>query len=312
MNKYLFEYKFSNILAMLKNDKIPPKETQENCEGSFVVITGATSGIGYETAKYFASRGASLLLINRNKEKSLLLKEEIERTYKVICNFYIADFSHLNEIYECSKMLLGLPNDIDILIHNAGVYNTKRLFTRDGIEEVFQVNYLSSFIINYLLCNKLKQQKHARIIYVNSEGHRFAISGLHLEDLSWIHHHYSGLKSYGSAKTAQLLSMYSFQELFSDSHVTINAMHPGNVKTNMGVNNGKIYNFLKNLLVNTFAREPVLSAKALYYLAVSGELSDTSGKFFNFTSEEIPAPHALDKVMAKKLMPVSLKLAQLE
>jgi NAD(P)-dependent dehydrogenase (short-subunit alcohol dehydrogenase family) len=158
---------------------------------------------------------------------------------------------------------------------------------------------------------KLKQQGKARIIYVNSEGHRFAIAGLKLDDLRWERQHYTGLKGYGSAKTAQLLSMIQFSHYFQQSGVTINAMHPGDVKTNMGENNGKIYKFFKHLLINPSARSPQLSAQALYYLGVSHEIEGVSGKFFNFTTEEIPAPHALDSFIAQRLWEKSLEMGGL-
>ncbi len=311
MNRYLKEYKWSNIAAMIRNSKSEPEAIADTCTGKLVVITGATSGIGYETAKYYASRGADLLCINRNKEKSQELRDEIERNFNVNCSCYVADFTRMTEIHETARMLNELPKDIDILIHNAGVYNTGKRFTPDGIEEVFQVNYLSSFIINYALREKLRMQKAARILYVNSEGHRFAIGGLHLDDLSWNRHHYTGLKSYGSAKTAQLLSLFPFQEAFSGTGVTINAMHPGNVKTNMGENNGPVYRFLKHLLVDSSALDPLQAAKALYYLGVSEKLGGITGKFFSFTTEEIPAPHALDTAMAAKLWALSLELGGL-
>ena len=311
MNPYLKEYKWSNILAMMKNNKATPKIERGDFPGHLVVITGATSGIGLETARLYASHGAELLVINRNQEKSERLKQEIEREYHVPCNYYIADFFHLDQIHAAADMLASLDQDVAVLIHNAGVFNTKKLFTDDDIEEVFQVNYLASFIINERIKEKLKQQADARIIYVNSEGHRFAIAGLHLDDLRWEHCHYTGLKSYGSAKTAQLLSMYHFSEYFRQSKVTINAMHPGDVKTNMGENNGKIYKFFKHLFINPSARSPQLSAQALYYLGVSSEIEGVSGKFFNFTTEEIPAPHALDPLVAEMLYVKSLEMGKL-
>lgn len=311
MNPYLKEYQWSNIAAMLRNNKAIPKNEEKDFSGNLVVITGATSGIGYETARLFASHGASLLVINRNKEKkSEQLKHEIEHEFKVSCTYHIADFSHLEEIYGAATMLAGLETDISVLIHNAGVYNTKKRFTADGLEEVFQVNYLASFIITYRLMDKLKKQKHARILYVNSEGHRFALSGLHLDDLDWKKHHYTGLKGYGSAKTAQLLSLFPFTDHFKDSGVTINAMHPGDVRTNMGENNGKLYKWFKHHLINPSARTPQLSAQALYYLGVSDEVEGITGTFFNFTTEEIPAPHALDQEMAAKLWKKSLKIKE--
>jgi len=311
MNKYLKEYEWSNIGAMLRNNKAEPKETPETCAGRLVVITGATSGIGHETARLFASRGANLLCVNRNEEKSRRLKDEIEGEFKVTCRVHVADFSRLAEVHGTARMLAGIPETIDILIHNAGVYNTHKSITADGIEEVFQVNYLASFIINHAVAGKLRRQDGARILYVNSEGHRFAIAGLRLDDLEWKRHHYTGLKSYGSAKTAQLLSMLSLNELFSGSPATVNAMHPGDVRTNMGENNGRIYRFFKHRLINSTARDPLISAKALYYLGVSGELSGVGGKFFNLTTPETPAPHALDAPMARELWKVSLRLGGL-
>jgi NAD(P)-dependent dehydrogenase (short-subunit alcohol dehydrogenase family) len=176
---------------------------------------------------------------------------------------------------------------------------------------MFQTIYLSSFIINYYLKEKFLQQNAGRIIYVNSEGHRFAILGLRLDDLNWEKRRYSGSKSYGSAKTAQLLSMLVYNEIFSGSGVTINAMHPGNVKTNSGAENGWFYQFTKKILSDRTAKSPVISAEALYYLGVDQEVAGISGKFFNLTTLEVPAPPALDLEEAQKLYDLSLDLGGL-
>ena len=135
------------------------------------------------------------------------------------CDYKIADLSNLQDIHHVADELLKLDKPIDVLIHNAGVYLTKRELTPDGLEKVFVIQYLSSFIINYILKEKLKSQKKARIIMVNSEGHRFAAWGLRLDDLNWEKRSYSGLKSYGSAKLAQLLSMIVFDEHFQNTGV---------------------------------------------------------------------------------------------
>ncbi len=157
MNPYLKEYKWSNIGAMLKNNKATPKIENRDFRGNLVVITGATSGIGYETARLYASHGSDLLLINRNKEKSEKLVQEIKKDFNVPCTYFIADFAHLDQVHAAAEMLSNLDRDIEVLIHNAGVYNTKRRFTSDDIEEVFQVNYLASFIINHSLKEKLEK-----------------------------------------------------------------------------------------------------------------------------------------------------------
>jgi retinol dehydrogenase 13 len=311
VNKYLKEYEWSNIAAMLRNNKAEPRETEERCDGKLAVITGATSGIGYETARLFASRGAALICVNRNREKSERLKDEIEREFGVSCRFIVADFSALAEVRAAAEALAAAPEAIDILVHNAGVYNTKRTITADGLEEVFQVDYLASFIITHALLGKLRREGRARVILVNSEGHRFAIEGLRLDDLDWKKRHYTGLRSYGSAKTAQLLAMSGFDARLSGSGVSVNAMHPGDVRTAMGENNGRIYRFFKRRLINPSAREPLLSAKAIYFLGAARELSGVSGKFFNFTTEETPAPHALDPGAAAELWEASLRLGGL-
>ena len=201
---------------------------------------------------------------------------------------------------------------IDILIHNAGIYLTKRELTADGLEKVFVIQYLASFILNFLLMEKLKSQEKARIIMVNSEGHRFAAWGLKLDDLNWERHSYSGLKSYGSAKLAQLLSMIVFDEQFRNSGVSINAMHPGAVKTETGQENGPVYRWFKRNFIDKTLKSPEISAEALYYLGVSKEIEGVSGKFFNLTTQEVPAPPALDREVAYELWEKSLELSGLK
>jgi len=297
---------------MIKNNRIGPQICNEDFNQKLVVITGATSGIGYFTARKYASKGANLLCINRNQMKSEALRQEIESEYGVKCDYKIADLSILKDIYQVAEELIKLNTPIDVIIHNAGIYLTKRELTPDGIEKVFIVQYLSSFIMNYLLMDKLKSQEKARIILVGSEGHRFATWGLRLDDLNWERRKYSGLRSYGSAKTAQLLSMIVFDELFQNTGITINTMHPGAVKTDTGQENGLIYRWIKKNILDRTLKSPEISAEALYYLGVSKELEDVSGKYFNLTTQEEPAPPALDKEVAYELWEKSLELAGLK
>lgn len=306
--QYIREYKWSNVFAMIRNNRKDPKICHDDFKGKLVVITGATSGIGYVTARKYASKGANLLCINRNPEKSEKLCQEIEREFGVKCDFKIADLSKLNDIFLVSKGLAQLNVPIDVLIHNAGIYLTKRELIPDGPEKVFMVHYLSSFIMNYFLMDKLKAQEKARIIMVGSEGHRFAAWGLRLDDLNWEKRSYSGLKSYGSAKTAQLLSMIVFDEYFKNTGVTINTMHPGAVKTETGQENGPVYRWFKKNFFDKTLKSPDISAEALYFLGVSNELEGVSGKFFNLTTEEEPAPPALDKEVAYTLWEETLKM----
>ncbi len=309
--KYYREYQLSNIFAMIRNNRLDPKICTDDFNNNLVVITGATSGIGYLTARKYAAHGANLICINRNKEKSEDLQKEIESEFGVRCDYKIADLSNLQDIHRVADELLKLTSPIDVLIHNAGVYLTKKELTPDGLEKVFVVHYLSSFILNHILMDKLKSQKKAKIILVSSEGHRFAAWGLKIDDLNWEKRRYSGLKSYGSAKTAQLLSMLVFVEHFQNTGVSINAIHPGAVKTETGQENGPIYRWFKKKFFDKTLKSPEISAEALYYHGVSKEIEGVSGKFFNLTTEEEPAPPALDKEIANELWKKSLELGGL-
>jgi retinol dehydrogenase-13 len=310
--QYFKEYQWSNIWAMIKNSQLGPELCTEDFPGKLVVITGATSGIGHLTARKYASHGANLLCINRNPQKSEALRREIEADFGVSCQSIIADLSRLPDIHRAAKELCDLQTPIDVLIHNAGVYLTKREVTPDGMEKVFAVHYLSSFVINYVLLDKLKSQESARIILVSSEGHRFAAWGIDTDDMNWEKRRYSGLKSYGSAKTAQLLSMILFAEQCKNSGVMINAVHPGAVKTDTGRENGPIYRWYKKSFLDKILKSADMSAEALYTLGVSKEFETVSGRFFNLTTEETPAPPALDRDVARLLWRKSLDLAGLQ
>jgi retinol dehydrogenase 13 len=292
---------------MIRNNGSHPKICHDDFRNKLIVITGATSGIGYQTARKYAAHGANLLCINRNLQKSEALRREMENEFGVRCDCLIADLSLRTDVFRVSAELARLDAPIDALIHNAGIYLTKRASTPDGFEKVFAIHYLSSFILNYRLRDKLKAQESARIIMVGSEAHRFEAWGLRLDDLNWERRRYSGLKSYGSAKLAQLLSMIVFNEQFQNTGVTINAMHPGAVKTDTGRDNGPVYRWFKRNVLDRTLKSPEISAEALYYLGVSGEVKGVSAKFFNLTTQEEPAPPALDREVAYELWDLTLQ-----
>ena len=312
IRRYIKAYKWSDMLAMARNNRADPGQCSDDCAGRLVVITGATSGIGYATALAYAGHGADLLCINRNAEKSRVVCQEIEREFGVRCRDIIADLSRLDDMHRVGRRLAQLDEPIDVLIHNAGTYLTRRVETTDGLDAVLAVNHLSSFVINNLVREKLCGQSRGRVLLVNSEAHRFAAWGLHLDDLNWRHHRYSGLRSYGSAKLAQLLAMLIYHELLDGSSVTINAMHPGAVRTESGKENGAFYRWYKKNILERNFRSATISADALYYLGVAPDVEGISGGFFNLTTLENPAPPALDKAAAGELWEVSLELGRLD
>lgn len=308
---YLVRYRVRDMLDLLRNEKRLPLPCEARLDGKTAVITGATSGIGQETARLFAALGASLVLCNRSELKSQALERELRDRHGCRVTSLLADFSSLASTKACARALLDLASPIDILIHNAGVFYMERTFTSDGIEMVFQVNHLSSFCLNYLLKEKLKREDRARILYVNSEGHRFVLSGVHLDDLAWTRHRYGGLASYGAAKTAQLLAMQGFADCFAGTKVTLNAMHPGNVRSHIGENNDERYRTWKEKHILSTAKDPAISARALHYLAADRDVAAVTGAFFNLTTPERPAPHAVDPRMVRPVWEKSLELCGL-
>ena len=309
---YLVQYRIRDMKELIENDKKPPLSCEASLKGKTVILSGATAGIGLETARLFASCGADLIFLNRSRQKSELLEKELREQYSCSVKTILVDFASLEQVKRCADELLEMDRTFDVIIHNAGVFHTRRTFSEDRIEMVFQVNHLGSFLLNYRLKEKLRARNRGRIIYVNSEGHRFALAGVHINDLDWKWHLYSGLKSYGAAKTAQLLTMQKLNDYFSGSKVTVNAMHPGNVRSDMGNNNGSLYRYLKKKLVLSSAKDPALSAQALHYLAASEEMEGVSGRFFNLTTPEKPAPHARDSREVDRVWNRSLELCGLQ
>lgn len=302
VRKYWSKYKWSNIYAMIKNMKRLPEKNSEPFHDQFVVITGATSGIGYHTARKFASMGAHILMVNRNLEKSESVRKEIAAEFGVPVEYVIADLALLSDIQRVGQYLQSLEKPIDVLIHNAGVHLESRQENPFGLEVNLAVHYLCPLIINKMLIPKYQRDRTGRIILVNSEAHRFAVWGLDLEDLEWKRRRYSGIKAYGAGKLAQLLSMHILSRELALYQITINAMHPGMVRTESGKDNGKWYQWYKKNSIDKFSATPDISAEALYYLGTSPELSQITDVYFHLTTKEEPAPPALDLEAAEALL----------
>ncbi len=301
VRKYWSKYKWSNINAMIKNMKRQPERNMDPFRDKSIVITGATSGIGYHTARKYASMGAHILMINRNPEKSEAVRREIAEEFAVPVDYVIADLMLLPDIQRVGQHLLSLEKPIDVLIHNAGVYLESRTENPAGLEVNLVVHYLCPLIINKMLIPKYRRDRAGRILLVSSEAYRFAAWGLDLEDLHWEKRRYTGIKAYGAGKLAQLLSMHLLSGELAPYQVTINAMHPGMVRTDSGKDNGRWYQWYKKNVINKLSASPDVSAGVLYYLGTSPELAKTTDVFFHLKAEEELTPPALDLEAAEAL-----------
>lgn len=296
-------------LAFIKNRKAEQKRSVQSITGKTCVVSGATSGVGLQAVKQLAKGGANIILVCRNKSKADILKEQLIKEHSICVDIVISDFSRLDDVRRAAADICDRYAVIDLLVNSAGIHSTKRHITSDGNELVFQVNHLASFLFTMLLLDVIKKSGHGRIIQVNSEGHRFG--GLRPDDLNWKKRPYIGLRAYGASKTAQLMTVMTLADQMKGTNVTINAMHPGGVRTNIGKNNGLLYRAWLRGVVWPFLKDPVISGEAIYYLASSPELEKTSGRYFNLTIDEKPMPHALNEEVRKQIWDKSLELAGL-
>jgi NAD(P)-dependent dehydrogenase (short-subunit alcohol dehydrogenase family) len=296
-------------LQFIANALKAQSTTDVRMDGLVCVVTGATSGVGYQAARRFAEVGARVVTICRSCEKASKLQEELRLRYDAQVDVYQADFSRLPDVRAAAGRILADHPNVHVLVNNAGVHNTRRVLTEDGIETVLCVNHLASFLLTRLLLPAIVGSAPARIIQVNSQGHRFG--GLDLDDLNWEKRRYKGLQAYGASKVAQLLTVWEFAEQLQGTGATINAMHPGGVRTNIGMNNGLLYRWYKRYVLWWILKDPVISGYAMHYLAAAPEMAGVSGRFFNLTIDEKPAAHALDRSLGKRVWMMSEELTGL-
>ena len=301
--------KLPNELMFIRNRKLVQKTTNISLLGKLAVISGATSGVGLAALKCLASAGCNIVMVCRNVDKALTIKKMIEETHPVFVDYVIADFSNFEQVRSAAFTIIHQYPRIDILINSAGLHSTKKRLSKEGFELVMTVNHLSTFLFTQLLIPTLIQSAPSRIIQVNSEGHRF--NGLKLDDINFNKRLYTGLRSYGASKSAQLLTVWQMASDLAGTGVTINAMHPGGVRTNIGNNNGCLYRWFLHHITWHFLKNPEISGDALYYLASAKDLEQVTGKFFNLTIEEIPAKHVLNPVLQKQVWDKSVEMTQL-
>jgi NAD(P)-dependent dehydrogenase (short-subunit alcohol dehydrogenase family) len=201
--------------------------------GRVAVITGANTGLGYETARALAEHGAHVVLAVRNLEKG---KEAVARITAASPRADVAlqelDLTSLDSIRAAARQLRSDHDRIDLLINNAGVMYTPKSTTKDGFELQFGTNHLGHFALTGLLLDRLLPVAGSRIVTVSSIGHRIR-ADIHFDDLQW-EHSYNRVSAYGQAKLANLLFTYELQRRLALHGTTIAAAaHPGGSNTEL-------------------------------------------------------------------------------
>ena len=269
------------------------------------VVTGATSGIGEEIALGLTRAGARVVVVGRRRERGEATLERIRREVAGAApDLLLADLSVQAEIRTLAARLLERYPAIRVLVNNAGIVNLRRELTADGLEATFAVNHLGSFLLTTLLLDRLRASAPARVVNVASDAHRFG--RLDLADLQ-NERSYRSMRVYGQSKAANLLFTQELARRLAGSGVTVNAMHPGAVATRLGQQNGAFARVLTRAL-SVFFRTPAQGADTAVWLATALELEGVSGRYFTSRREHVPAPHARDPEVARRLFEESERL----
>jgi NAD(P)-dependent dehydrogenase (short-subunit alcohol dehydrogenase family) len=278
-------------------------------EGKVVLITGGTSGIGRAAATALAAMGAEVVVTGRSRERGELAVEEIRDTSgNARVSLMLADLAVQAEVRGLAEEFRERYDRLDVLVNNAGIIQSKRTETPDGIELTLAVNHLAPFLLTNLLLDLLKKSAPSRIITVSSEARRGA--KIDFEDLQ-SERRYRPFKVYGMTKLANILFTYELAERLEGTGVVANSLHPGGVNTNFG-NNNRSFGTLIFRAFKPFMRTPEQGADTVVYLAVSPEAGKMTGRYLTdrkvvFSIED---PH--DEVVQKRLWEVSEALTNLE
>ena len=198
--------------------------------GRTAVITGANTGLGYETAAVLAAKRACIVLAVRNVVKGTEALRRIEQaTLGAHVELQVLDLSSLDSVREAAHALAARHDSIDLLINNAGVVLTERSTTTDGFDMQFGTNHLGHFAFTGLLLDRLLATSGSRVITVSSLGHRLA-GGIRFDDPQW-QRKYSRLGAYGQSKLANLMFTYDLQRRLQGTTTIAVAAHPGGSNT---------------------------------------------------------------------------------
>ena len=200
--------------------------------GRTAVVTGANTGLGYETAAALAAKGAHVVLAVRNLEKGEEAARRIEQaTPGAQIQLQELDLTSLDSIRTAADELRTAHESIDLLINNAGVMMTPKSTTKDGFELQFGTNHLGHFALTNLLLDRVQAAPGSRIVTVSSVGHRFA-RGIRFDDLQW-ERDYNRIRAYGQSKLANLLFTYELQRRLQGTDTIAVAAHPGGSNTEL-------------------------------------------------------------------------------
>jgi NAD(P)-dependent dehydrogenase (short-subunit alcohol dehydrogenase family) len=242
------------------------------------VVTGAGGGLGSAIARGLAAQGMGLLLTSRRAEAAQRLAQEIRRDAPGVEVRVLptGDLAELATVRDLARALRGF-SQIHALINNAGAIFSRPGLTSDRIERTFALNVLAPFLLTTLLADRLSKSAPARVINVSSAAHlRQRLDWDHLSDGMG----YRAFRAYGRSKLALLLLTHAFSRRLAGHRVTVNALHPGLVRTGFGADNPGGTGRLIAYGLRLVGTSPMRGARTAVYLGSSPEVAATTGEYF--------------------------------
>jgi len=272
-------------------------------KGRICLITGATSGIGKETALALAKLGATIVFTTRDIKKGEEIRDQIRTlSSNEMIEVLECDLSSLQSVRDFCDRFRRKYDRLHVLINNAGTWERERKLSKDGIENTFAVNHLAPFLMTNLLLDIMKKSAPARIISVSSGLHGGTID---FEDLEF-KRRFRGMSAYRQSKLANMLFIKDLARRLQGTGVTANCLMPGFVATGLSRNSGAV----SRAFVKVLASSPEKGAETPIFLASSPEVEGISGECFRKKGIAKTSRESNNQVLASKLWALSLKYSE--
>jgi NAD(P)-dependent dehydrogenase (short-subunit alcohol dehydrogenase family) len=278
----------------------------DSMTGKTVLVTGATNGIGFITARELAKMDAVVLMVARDEQKGRAKLEEIRKAVpNAKLELLLADLSSMASIRQLATNITAKYSSLDVLVNNAGAFYSDRRVSKDGFEMTFALNHIGYFLLTNLLLDTLKRGKNARIVSVSSGAHLGA--KINFDDLQ-LEQKFSGWAAYCTSKLMNVLFTKELARRLAGTGVTANCLHPGFVNTGFAGGSSDLMGRMLNFVKNFAAITPEKGAETMIYLSSSQEVANVTGEYFEKKKIAKVNPIALDSSIAKRLWDVSEKL----
>jgi NAD(P)-dependent dehydrogenase (short-subunit alcohol dehydrogenase family) len=277
-----------------------------NLQDKVALVTGATSGIGKATALELARMGATTVLVARDAQKGATTLAEIKAaTGNPRVELLLADLSAQASIRKLAEDFKHAHEHLHVLVNNAGGFYGQRMLTADGLETTFAINHLAYFLLTSLLLDTLKRSAPARIVNVSSNAQSFG--RMRFDDLQG-EGRYDAQAAYSQSKLANVMFTYELARRLQGTGVTVNALHPGVVRTNFGRQQTTVLMGLVVRLFVPFMRSPEKGAETVVYLATSPDVEGLTGQYFSDKKAIRSSQQSYDEAACLRLWQISEQL----